>query len=203
MLNPAGIEAGTQARVILLGEVRASKSHPGDVVAARLVEPIRRGSTVILPEGSVFEGTVVKVKRPKSLSRSGSILLTFDRVTPPDGVSAALAASIVGAELDAESRTTIDPEGNLNGGRPGKAWMLNNLGASIGIAKAADDAFELAAGLIVATATEASTAGTARIVGACVSGVFLLTRHGRDVVLPRLTEMRIVLDHAVSLPSRR
>jgi len=52
---------------------------------------------------------------------------------------------------------------------------------------------------IVSTATDASTAGAARIVAACASGVFLITRHGRDIVLPRFTEMSISFDRPVSL----
>jgi hypothetical protein len=39
-----------------------------------------------------------------------------------------------------------------------------------------------------------STAGTSRIVAACVSGVFMLTRHGRDVVLPKFSEIDITFN---------
>jgi hypothetical protein len=198
--DQARIEAGTQARVILLGEVSASRSHPGDVISARTVEPIRLGSTVVLPQGSVFEGKVVRVTRPRWLSRSGSLLLAFDRLTLPGGAGAPVAASITGAELDTTSHTKIDPEGNLRGDRPGKVWMLINLGTSLGISKVVDDSTQLVIELIVSTATDASTAGLARIVAACISGVFMITRHGRDVVLPKFTEMRIVLDEPVSLP---
>src|SRR5262245_6678167 len=193
------IDAGTQAKVVLLGAVSASKSHAGDVIAARLVEPVRIGEKVVLPEGTVFEGRVVKAMRPRWLSRPGSLLLTFDRLTLPHGVSTPLSASIIGAELDSRSHTTIDPEGNLNGGKPGKAWMLINLGATMGIAKAIDDGTQLVIELIVSTATDASTAGVGRIVAACISGIFMITRHGRDVILPKYTEMRIVLDGSVTL----
>ncbi len=74
--------------------------------------------------------------------------------------------------------------------------MVLNLAATGGIAKLTDDGVQLVIELIVSSATDVSTAGTARIVGACVSGVFLLTRHGRDVVLPKYTEMEIVFDRA-------
>ena len=87
----------------------------------------------------------------------------------------------------------------MQGERPGKAWMLANVGVTAGIAKVADDGMQLLVEAIVETATDASTAGTARIVAACASGVFLLTRHGRDVVLPKFTQMNIVFDRAVSL----
>jgi len=63
-----------------------------------------------------------------------------------------------------------------------------------------DDSMQLILEAVVSTATDASTAGTARIVGICASGLFLLTRHGRDVVLPRFTEMNVSFDRPVSLP---
>ena len=92
----------------------------------------------------------------------------------------------------------MDAEGGLHGERPGKAWMAMNIAFSAGISKEADDALQLVIEAIVSAATDASTAGTARIVSSCVSGVYMATRHGRDVVLPRFTEMDISLDRPFS-----
>ena len=55
--------------------------------------------------------------------------------------------------------------------------------------------------VIVSSATDVSTAGTARIAGASASGLFMLTRHGRDVVLPKFaeTDIMFIFDRPVSL----
>ena len=195
----ATIPAGTQARVILLGGVSASKSREGEPFRARLVQPVYAGDMLVLPEGSVFEGKVVKSARPRMLSRAGSVLLSFTAVTGPSGTAEPIAASITGVELDRRSHTQVDTEGQLRGDRPGKAWMVMNLGVTGGLAKVTDDSAQLLVEAIVSTATDVSTAGTARIAGACVSGVFMLTRHGRDVVLPQYTEMNIMFDRPASL----
>ena len=200
--TPATIAAGTEARVILITGISASKNHRGDIVAARVVQPIRIGSGVIVPQGSLFQGRVEKVSGPRWLSRSGSLLVTFDRLSLPDGSQFPVRASVVGVDVDEASRTQIDPEGELHGGRLGRAWMLINVGASMGLAKVADDGTQVVIEAIVSTATDVSTAGVARIVGFCVSGVFMITRHGRDVMLPKYTEVRIALDEPVFLPSR-
>jgi hypothetical protein len=128
------------------------------------------------------------------------LLLRFTDLTLPGGIEVPAAASVAAAELDQRSHTKLDPEGKLHGDRPGKAWMLLNAGITAGIAKEADDATQLLVEALISTATDASTAGTAKIVGLCASGVFMLTRHGRDVVLPRFTEMDITFDRPVSLP---
>jgi hypothetical protein len=198
--GPVTLAAGTQARIILLGGVSAGKSRAGDAFQARLVEPVRLDSRVVLPEGTLLEGKVVKSKPPRMMSRAGSLLLTFTGLTLPGGAGAPVLASVTAAELDPRSHTRIDPEGQLTGERPGKAWMLINIGVTAGIAKEVDDGLQLAIEAAVSTATDASTAGTARIAGICGSTLFMLTRHGRDVVLPRFTEMDIMFDRPVSLP---
>jgi hypothetical protein len=133
------------------------------------------------------------------LSRAGSLLLTFTGLTVPGGADSSLVASVAGLDLDQSSHTKIDPEGKLGGDRPGKMWMLINLAVTAGIAKETDDATQLIIEVLVSAATDASTAGVARIAGTCASGLFILTRHGRDVVLPKFTEMTIMLDRPLSL----
>jgi hypothetical protein len=203
LAGPVTLAAGTAAKIILLGGVSASKSRPGDLFQARLVEPVLLDSKVVLPEGTLLKGKVVKSTPPRVLSRSGSLLLAFTDLTLQGGMDVPASASVTAAEIDQRSHTKIDPEGMLHGERPGKAWMLINAGATAGIAKEADDATQLLVEALVSTATDASTAGTAKIVGACASAVFMLTRHGRDVVLPRFTEMNITFDRPVLLEGSR
>jgi len=93
----------------------------------------------------------------------------------------------------------MDAEGGLHGDRPGAAWMLINGGFTAGIAKEVDDGTQLIIEAILSTATDASTAGTARIAGTIVSSILLVTRHGRDVILPNSTEMNITLNRPLTL----
>jgi hypothetical protein len=199
---PETLPAGTRCKILLLGDVSASKSRAGDLVQGRLLEPVRLDSRVVLPAGSVFEGRVAKTTPPRWLSRAGSLYLTFTGLTLPDGDRLAIAASPAGAELDWGSHTTVDAEGQFRGEHPGKAWMAINLGVSAGFSKVADDGTQLILEALISTATDVSTAGTGRIVSSCISGIFMVTRHGRDVMLPRFTEMDISLDRPVSLAPR-
>jgi hypothetical protein len=193
------LPAGTTCKILLLGDVSASKSKPGDLVQARLVEPVLLNSRVVLPAGTLVAGNVVRKVPPRWGSRAGSLYLTFTGLTLPGGNLIPMTASLTGAELDRRSHTKIDAEGQLRGERPGKAWMAINLGVTAGLAKEVDDTTQLIIEAIVSTATDASTAGVSRIVSTCVSGVFMVSRRGRDVVLPRFTEMNIALDRPLSV----
>lgn len=198
--SPVTLAAGTQARVILLGSVSASGSRPGDSFQARVLEPVHLGSQVVLPEGSLLEGKVVRRTPPRWLSRAGTLFVSFTSLSLPGGNGdQRVAASVASVEMDQRSHTRLDSEGQLKGERPGKLWMLVNIGVTTGIAKEVDDGTQFLAEALISTATDASTAGAARIVSTCVSGLFMLTRHGRDVVLPRFTEMDVVFDRPVLL----
>jgi hypothetical protein len=193
------LPAGTVCKILLMGDVSASKSKPGDLVQARLLEPVFLNSRLVLPAGTLFEGKVVKKTPPRWGSRAGSLALTFTALTLPGGNVFPIAASLAGAELDRRSHTKIDSEGQLRGEQPGMAWMAINIGVTAGLAKEVDDTTQLIIEAIVSSATDVSTAGTARIVASCISGIYMVSRRGRDVVLPRFTEMDIALDRPLSV----
>lgn len=193
------LPVGTACRILLLGNVSASKSKPGDPVEARLLEPVMSNGAVAIPAGTLVEGRVVRKTPPRWGSRAGSLYLTFNGLALPGGNLIPISASLTGAELDRRSHTKIDAEGQLHGERPGKAWMAINIGVTAGLAKEVDDTTQLIIEAIVSTATDASTAGTARIVSSCISGLYMISRHGRDVVLPRFTEMNIALDRPLTV----
>src|SRR6476469_5126976 len=50
---------GTRCRIVLMDNVSASKSKPGDAISSRLLEPVLLDSQVVLPAGSTFEGKVL------------------------------------------------------------------------------------------------------------------------------------------------
>jgi len=90
----------------------------------------------------MFEGKVVRKTPPRWGSRAGSLALAFTGVTQPHGHPVPIADRRR-AELDRMSHTRIDPEGQLRGDHPGKAWMAINIGVTAGLAKEADDTLQL------------------------------------------------------------
>ncbi len=197
--SPTTLPAGTACRVLLLEDVSASKNHAGDEVHARLLEPIISDSHTVIPVGSVFEGRVMKAVPPRIPSRAGSLTVAFDSIELAEGHRIPLSASLASVDVNAGSPLKMDSEGRLHGSRPGALWMLINGGVAGGIAKEVDDGTQLIVEAIISTATDASTAGTARIAGSVVSGIFMLTRKGHDVVLPNHTEMQITLSRPLTL----
>jgi len=202
MATSGTIPAGTPCRVLLLNSLSGAKSHAGDPIQARLLEPVLVDSHVLLPAGSLFEGRVLKSIPPRIPARSGSLTIAFESVTLPRRGRMEVSASVSQVEVSSSSPTKLDREGRLRGSRPGAIWFVVNGGVSAGLAKVTDDTLQVIIESVVSTATDASTAGTGRIAAAAISGAFMLTRKGQDVVLPGHTEMSITLNRPLTLSAQ-
>jgi hypothetical protein len=199
--EPCTIADGTRMPLVLLQGLSAAKNRRGQTFQAVLLEPVLVGSAIAIPQGSILQGVLAKRVPPRRLYRPGSLNLLFTHLSLPDGAATAIAASPVAAEVDRGTHMTMDSEGRIHAQNPGKARFLLDFGVTGGISKVSDDTTQLIIEAIVSTATDVSTAGAARFAAMGASGIFLLTRHGRDVILPPYTEMDVSLSRAVSLRS--
>jgi hypothetical protein len=199
--EPCTIADGTRMPLVLLEGLSAAKNHQGQTFQAVLLEPVRVGATIAIPQGSILQGVLAKRVPPRRLYRPGSLNLLFTRLSLPNGAATAIAASPVAAEVDRGTHMTMDSEGRIHAQNPGKARFLLDFGVTGGISKVSDDTTQLIIEAISSAATDASTAGVARFAAMGATGIFLLTRHGRDVILPPYTEMDVSLSRAVSLGS--
>jgi hypothetical protein len=193
--GPVTLPPGTHARLLLLSDLSASASHQGDAFQARLLEPVRtKDGQVVLPEGSVFDGHIAKLVRPRRLSRAGSLHLAFDKISLNEGaeqkvVSDKLAASLAATEMDNQSKVKMDEEGTLHGANRTKRQFMEDLGLGLGMQQVVDEAVEMAMRAVAPYA------------GAITGAAFLFGRKGKDVDLPKYTEMEVVLSRPLTLPA--
>ncbi len=197
--EPCTIADGTRMSLVLLKGLSASKDHQGQSFQAVLLEPVLVGSTIAIPQGSILRGVLAKRVPPRRLYRPGALNLLFTHLALPDGAATAIAASPVAVEVDRGTHMTMDSEGRIHAQNPGAARFLLDFGVTGGISKVSDDTTQLIIEAISSTATDASTAGVARFAAMGAAAIFLVTRHGRDVILPPYTEMDVSLSRAVSL----
>ena len=198
-VDPCTLPDGTRMPVALLEGLSASKNRQGQAFQAVLLEPVLVGSTVAIPQGSILQGVLAKRIPPRRLYRPGMLNLLFNRLALPNGTATMIAASPVAAEVDRGTHMTMDSEGKIHAQSPGTARFLLDFGVTGGISKVTDDTTQLIIEAISSTATDASTAGVGKFAAMGATAIFLLTRHGRDVILPPYTEMDVSLSRAVSL----
>jgi hypothetical protein len=188
------------AHAYLLTVLRASLNHEGDTFRAELAEPVYVAGRVFAP-GTLVEGTVVGSVAPRMLSRAGKLSLRVERIGPHDGEPLRVSGSLSAAEADAQARFALDEEGTLHGRKPGIVNGLVDLGYAYALGKVSDDIAETPIRAIGASMSNAAVANAARYVGLGTSVAFLITRHGRDVYLPKYALIEIDLGRATKIAS--
>jgi hypothetical protein len=183
------LPAGTHARLLLLKQLNAAEIHAGDTFEARLLEPIRNGDRLLLPEGVVFDGKVKKVIPPRRASRPASMYLGFERCVFPGGTASTVNASLTGGEFSGSRDLNMDPEGGMHGRGPGAKQTLKTLVEAAVLQDAVDEAVELA------------SHAAAPYVSLPIAFASLIGRHGQNVVLPQYSELEIVFDRPVTIPT--
>ena len=191
-LTPAAADRAStrKAHAFLLTQLSASHSRKDDAFQARLAEPVRIGDK-LFEEGSLVDGRVSQSARPRMLSRAGSLHLRIDRITSPQGASIAIAGTLGGVEGGSGMKYAIDDEGGLHGLKPGFTNAVVDLSIAYALGKVADDIAETPIRAVGAAMSDAAIANAARYFGRGASAVFLVTRHGRDVYLPRYSAIEI------------
>ena len=179
-----------KARAFLLNGLSASRNHPGDRFQAVLAEPARVDGHD-LDAGSLVEGKVVRSTPPRMLSRAGSLHLQVDRVVSSTE-TIAVTGSLSGIEAGRKT-VALDEEGTMRGLKPGLKNALIDLGYAYAIGKVVDDMAETPIRAAGAAMSDAAVANAARYFGLGASVIFLVTRHGRDVQLPKYGEIEIEL----------
>lgn len=184
------IPEGTRAEFLLLTELRASESKEGDLFQARLVEPIfQSDGRLLAPEGSVLDGHISRLVRPRRMSRAASMYLVFDRLTEPGGEAQKVAASLAGADVGKKAPVNMDPEGGLHG-----KGGARNLAKRVAVGAASEQ--------VVDEAVEMATHAVAPYAGAATGLFILLGGHGNDVDLPQYSDLEVVFGRPLTVPGR-
>jgi len=188
--QPVTIPQGTHAEFLLLTELRASDSKPGDAFQARLLEPIfQPDGDLLVPEGSLLDGHISKLVQPRRMSRAASMYLVFDRLTEPGGESQKVAASLAGADVGKKAPVNMDPEGGLHGNGGTKSLAMRLVIGTVS-EQVVDEAVEMAMHAVAPYA------------GAATGLVILLGGHGNDVDLPQYSDLHVVFGRPVTVPGQ-
>jgi hypothetical protein len=193
------LTAGTRIRVLTLEGVTASKSRDGDIVYARTVAPVQADDSVAVPEGALFEGRVVGIRRPRRLLRPGRVRVSFHRLILPDGKSVEISAVPGAVDADRKANLRLDLEGTVSAGPHSKKALVLNAAVAYGLGKLADDILEESVTAALGAAVSGTATAAARYVGLGVGLAFFLSRRGADVELPKYTELELTLNRDVRL----
>ena len=183
------IPAQTEAAAQLLSGIHTQVSHVGDPIRAQLLKPVYVDGCVALPQGTLLDGRITRIRSAGHLRRPAELSLHFERITLPDGQDQPIAAALTALDIPAPPKVRLDNEGQLKGTKPspwkGVAGGLAGLGAL--------------AGVQTHLAGAAALGATLPLGGGAVLGYAFLWPRGSDVHLPPETRFRIRLDYPLTV----
>jgi hypothetical protein len=96
----------------LLATLSSATTARGAQVEALVTEPLfSMNHQLIVPEGTVIEGTVTQAKPARRLHRNGRLRFLVETIHRPQGEPTSLLASLSSVEVSGDASVTIDDEG--------------------------------------------------------------------------------------------
>jgi hypothetical protein len=176
------LEAGARLPLRSISTFSSKTAHEGERVYLETLQPISRFGRMLLPAGTQITATIAFAKQAGKVKGRGEMLLRFESLTTPDGVTKDFRAQVSGADATAGQ---VDSEGRIRsggnkGGDAGTVGTTTATGAIIGASAAGK------AGLGVGAAAGAA-AGLARV----------LSSRGPEVNIRRGDVVEMALDREI------
>jgi hypothetical protein len=176
---------GTRIVFTLNNTLSTKNSRQGDDFSGVVSRNVRVGDQIVIPEGSVVRGRVMRVEKAGRVTGRAEMDLRFDEIELPNGSQLDISASLT--DLDAADKEEVTEEGGVKGeGSKKRDATTIGVGAGIGAAIGA-----IAGG----SKGAAIGAGTGAAAG---TGIVLATR-GKDAEVKRGSTLAIQLDRPLTV----
>ncbi len=181
------IPEGTRVTLQMNERLSTKVNCEGDSFTAVVSEPVLVGDRIVIPKGSIVNGSVSRVVRPGRFKGKAVMNLLFQSIRVPGRGQFPIVASLAG--VDQEGDGSVKPEGTIRGE------------GSVGpdVARAAKPI--LGGAGIGALAGGGRGAAIGAGAGAVVGIVTIFTTRGKDLEIARGSAMEISLDRALVLPA--
>ncbi len=194
--------------------VTSASNHKGDPVNAVITQPLFENGRLIVPQGSVLEGSVVQVRPARRLNRNGQLRVAFHELRLPDGVPQEIEANLESVQTGKSANVKLDSEGGAQATTPKTRYLSTAVEIGLaGLAARGDPDAKTANPSGTTGSRMAGGIGGYKLVGALL-GAFVQSRtfsysmgaygagmsvythfiaRGHDVVFPKDTAMQIGL----------
>lgn len=125
------IPAGLTLPVVLQTSISSETARPGDMVEARLENPIQLGQFSI-PAGSLVTGSVIESEAGRrGLVRRGALEVAFNSLRLPNGQAVPIHATVQGGISETQRRGLLS---GVTGNPVGRTLVEGGVGAGLGAA---------------------------------------------------------------------
>jgi uncharacterized protein (DUF1501 family) len=105
-----------------------------------MTEPLFADSQLILPEGTLLQGSVLQVQRARRLHRNGQLRIVFHEIVPPKSAEQHVEASLEGVEVKDDQHLSLDSEGGAQTTTPKTRYLTTGISIALAASSLAPDA---------------------------------------------------------------
>ncbi|HTY61075.1 MAG TPA: hypothetical protein VMG30_02340 [Acidobacteriota bacterium] len=158
----------------------------GDAFTAYVTAPILVGDHIVIPKGSIVNGSISRILRPGRFKGKAVMNLLFQSITIPGHGQLPIVASL--AKIDSQGGGSIKSEGTVEGESSeasdiGRVLVPGIAGAGIGT---------------IAGGAKGAAIGSG--VGAAIGLASVFATRGREIEIRRGATLDIVLDQPLTIP---
>ena len=132
--------AGSIIHALLKTPLSSATVQKGEPVEAIMTEPLITDSQLILPEGTLLQGSVLQVQRARRLHRNGQLRIVFHEIVPPKSAEQHVEASLEGVEVKDDQHLSLDSEGGAQTTTPKTRYLTTGISIALAASSLAPDA---------------------------------------------------------------
>jgi hypothetical protein len=132
--------AGSIIHALLKTPLSSATVQKGEPVEAIMTEPLFADSQLILPEGTLLQGSVLQVQRARRLHRNGQLRIVFHEIVPPKSAEQHVEASLEGVEVKDDQHLSLDSEGGAQTTTPKTRYLTTGISIALAASSLAPDA---------------------------------------------------------------
>jgi len=111
----------------------------GEAIEAVMTAPLLTDNQLILPEGTVLNGSVLQARPARRLHRNGQLRIIFREIIPPDTAGQKIEGSLEGVEANADANLRVDSEGGAQATTPKTRYLTTGLTLALAAASLSPD----------------------------------------------------------------
>ena len=123
---------GSVVQARLMTPLSSATAHQGDRVEAIISRPVFDDGHLIVPQGSLLEGTVIQVQPARHPGRNGQLRIAFRELLLDKGVETKVQATLAGVEAQKSANVKLDSEGGAKATAPATRFLETGVALGLG-----------------------------------------------------------------------
>jgi hypothetical protein len=120
---------GSLVRASLLTPLDSGTAKRGETVQAVTSRPLFDGDRLILPQGTLLNGSVLQVRPARRMKHNGQLRIAFHELTLPSGSTFRVDTTLAG--IQAGQTDDLDPEGLAKATNPKSRYVTTGIAVSL------------------------------------------------------------------------